>query len=124
MEKMDEENTRPINKLLVLDRAEKLLDETYVTTRKYPKAEKFVLASETRKAAMDFLRLIIRAEKKYYKKTTLQDADIELDEIRHLFRFAYKQRYISPGRYEILSKLTTETGKLLGGWIKQQMKAK
>ena len=108
------------NPLIILDRAEKLLSETYTTTRRYPKVDRYVLAADTRQAAMEFLRLIIRAEKKYYKKTTLQDADIVLEEIRHLFRYAYQLHYISPKRYEIMSRLTTETGKLLGGWIKPQ----
>lgn len=116
---MNETQTRP-NPLIILDRAEKLLTETYTTTRRYPKVDRYVLAADTRQAAMEFLRLIIRAEKKCYKKTTLQDADIVLEEIRHLFRYAYQLHYISPKRYEIMSRLTTETGKLLGGWIKQQ----
>jgi len=116
---MTEQQIRP-NGLILLDRAERLLDETYTTTRKYPKIDRYVLAADTREAVLEFLRLIIRAEKKYYKKTTLQDVDIKLEEIRHLIRYAYQQHYIAPKRYEIMSRLTTETGKLLGGWIKQQ----
>lgn len=116
---MNDTQARP-NPLIILDRAEKLLNETYTTTRRYPKVDRYILAADTRKAAIEFLQLIIRAEKKYYKKTTLQDADIALEEIRHLYRYAYKLHYISAKRYEIMSRLTTETGKLLGGWIKQQ----
>ena len=114
---MDE---KPVNRLLILDKAETLLDETYVTTRQYPKYEKFILAAETRKKAEELLLLIIRAEKKYYKKTTLQDADILLEYIRNLFRFAVQQHYMNTKRYEIMARITTELGKMLGGWIKQQ----
>ena len=114
-----DEQPKP-NGLIILNRAEKLLNETYTTTRRYPKVDRYVLAADTRQAAMEFLRLIIHAEKKYYKKTTLQDADIVLEEIRHFYRYAYQLYYISSKRYEIMSRLTTETGKLLGGWIKQQ----
>ena len=120
---MNDNNKKP-DHLLVLNRAEKLLDEIYVTARQYPKVDKFVLAADTRAAATEFMRLIIRAEKKYFKKTTLQDADIKLEELRHLVRFAYSQRYISARRYDILSHIMSEAGRLLGGWIKQQMKAK
>lgn len=114
-----DEQPKP-NGLIILNRAERLLDETYTTTRKYPKVDRYVLAADTREAAIEFLRLIIRAEKKYYKKTTLQDADIKLEEIRHLYRYAFQLHYIAPKRYEIMARLTTEIGRLLGGWLKQQ----
>ena len=61
---MNEAQARP-NPLIILDRAEKLLDETYTTTRRYPKVDRYVLAADTRKAAKEFLQLIIRAGKKY-----------------------------------------------------------
>lgn len=119
MNEQDNVGAKPVT-FILLARAEKLLNETYITTRQYPKSERFVLGADTRQAATNFLRLIIRAQKKYFKKTTLQDADIELEELRHLIRFAYEQHYISAKRYEIMARITTEAGKLLGGWIRQQ----
>ena len=54
--------------------------------QQYPKAEKYALAADTKAAAYELLRLLVTANKRYHKKTTMQDADIQLDILRHLIR--------------------------------------
>lgn len=104
----------------ILTATYELIKETYVTIRQYPKAEKYGLALDTKQAAYELLALMIRANKRYFKKTTLQDADIELDKLRHLFRMAYDLKFLAPRRYEIMAKHCDYVGRLLGGWIKSQ----
>jgi len=88
------------------------------TLRQYPKSEKFTLAADTKEAAYLLLRLFITANKRYHKKTTMQDADIQLDILRHFIRLGKDMEYMSIKRYEILSGMTTELGKMLGGWMR------
>ena len=105
----------------------KILQKTYdmilflhESLLQYPKTEKFALAAETNQSARRLLRLILTANKRYHKKTTLQDADVELDVLRHCIRLGKDLRYLPIKRYESLAGHTTEIGKLLGGWIKSQ----
>ena len=88
--------------------------------RQYPKAERFVLAAETRASMYKIIELIIVANKKYTKKTTLQNLDIELDVLRVKVRLGMKAGCLPFRKYEILSKKLDEVGRLLGGWIRSE----
>ena len=78
------------------------------------------LAADIKQTMYSFYRLIITANKKYYKKTTLQDADVELEVLRGFIRLAANKemRYLPMKKYEIWSKMLSEIGAMLGGWIK------
>lgn len=106
------------------------------------------LADEIRKCMLDMLKLAIRVERKYYKKTTLQELDIDIDFLRHLIRQAsdpdyYNELVPKRGRggrvvkgadgkqimvrmqpplplrkYEHWSRLVDEIGRMVGGYIK------
>lgn len=54
----------------------------------FPKTERYVLAGDIRKTMYTMLEMAVRLEKKYHKKTTLQDLDIEVDVLRNLLRLA------------------------------------
>lgn len=84
----------------------------------FPKFEKHVLAAEIRKTMNNLLSLIITANKKYYKKTTLQEMDVELEKLRTFVRLSKDLKYIDIKKYEVWSRYLTEIGKMLGGWIK------
>lgn len=94
--------------------------------KQFPKYEKQALTSEIRVSMYTLLRLIIRANKKYYKKTTLEEMDIELDALRFLIRLSAdphpQMRYLSLRKYEHWSKMLNEIGKMLGGWMKSTKK--
>ncbi len=50
----------------------------------FPKTERYVLAGKIRESMYTALEMAVRLEKKYHKKTTLQDLDIEIDVLRNL----------------------------------------
>ena len=89
-----------------------------ICLRQFPKLEKHVLASDIRKSMYALLVLSVRANKKYYKKTTLQDMDIEIEVLRTFLRLSLDQKYINLHKYEFWSKQLNEIGKMLGGWMK------
>ena len=62
----------------------------------FPKFEKHVLAAEIRKTMNNLLSLIITANKKYYKKTTLQEIDVELEKLRTFIRLSKDLKYRPP----------------------------
>lgn len=60
----------------------------------FPKTERYVLAGDIRKTMYTMLEMAVRLEKKYHKKTTLQDLDIEVD----VLRFPYLGSMDAKGR--------------------------
>lgn len=92
----------------------------YVAMRQYPNHEKHVLAAETRLSMLSMLRLVITASKRYHKKTTLTDLDVELAVLKSQVRLAFDLRYIDVKKYEVWSGHLVEIGKMVGGWIKSQ----
>jgi len=60
--------------------------------KQFPKSERYALAADIKNSMYRLLQLIVRANKKYYKKTTIEDIDIELDVLRTLIRLAADQQ--------------------------------
>ncbi len=91
----------------------------------FPRRERQT-ADEIRGSMLKMYRLAIEIEKKYYKKTTLQEMDIELDVLRHFIRLAQDKDYydnnVAPPlpfkKYAVWSKLLDEIGRIIGGYMK------
>lgn len=91
----------------------------------FPKIEKFILAAQIRESMYRLFSLSVTVEKKYFKKTTLQEMDVELDILRHMIRLAADKK-LYPGqmpclpfkKYEVWAKLLDEIGRMLGGYMK------
>lgn len=109
--------------LKILQKTQDMIEYGYVALRQYPKSERHTLAAETKRSMYELLRLIIRANKRYYKKTTLQDIDIELDNLRYLLRLANNLGFLPFKKYENWSRGVNEIGKMLGGWLKAMSSA-
>jgi hypothetical protein len=109
-----------MDELKILQKTEDMIYYGNQALIQFPKTERFVLAAEIRQRMYNIYSLIITANKKYFKKTTLQDIDVELEVLRGLLRLAANKnlRYLPMNRYENWSKLLNEIGKMLGGWIK------
>ena len=65
------------NDLLIRQKCEEMIAYGYVALRQFPKFERHVLAAEMRHAMWEVLRLIVVCNKRYHKKTTLQDLDAQ-----------------------------------------------
>ena len=129
---------------------EKILDMMKYGNRAlqhFPWREK-ALAEEIKANMYRLLYQAIRVEKRYYKKTTLQELDIEIDVLRHNLRLAHDPDYyneqvpkrgrngrivkgpdgkpimvkiqppLPPRKYEQWSRLLDEIGRMVGGYIK------
>ena len=87
---------------------------------KYPKKERFGLASDIKNSMNETLRNIMYAQKvgTNYKMEYLNKIDAELLYQRFSVRFSYNKKYISPNNYKTWSLKIEEIGRMLGGWIK------
>ena len=75
--------------LKIMQKVFDMMQYGYGALAQYPKSEKFALCTDIKRCMDTMLERTIEAQKKYYKKTTLQDLDVEV-----------------------------EIGKMLGGWLK------
>lgn len=90
----------------------------YQALKQFPKHEKHVLGAEIRLSMLQLQRLIITAFKRYHKKTTLTDLDIELAILKRRVRLAKDLQYLDIKKYQIWVEKLVELGKMIGGWIR------
>lgn len=107
-----------MEELKIKQKCEDMIVYAFTALRQYPRSEKYGLAGGTKTAMYELLRLIIICNKKYYKKTTIQELDTQLDIIRSFVRMAHKMQYINFKKYEIWTSRLDEIGRMIGGWAK------
>jgi hypothetical protein len=106
--------------LKILTKIEELDAYSHQAMTQFPKYEKFVLCADMRKTIAMIIRLTVATAKKYHKKTTLQDLDIEVEYLRALIRKCHRMKYINIHRYEVWIGHVNEIGKMIGGWMKSE----
>lgn len=97
----------------------------------FPSHERHGLALKIRNTAYDLYDLIVEAQKRYHKKTTLTNLDIKHEQLRMQVRLAFElgyfghpkndkitQEQLNTKRYLSISVKVDEIGKIIGGWIK------
>ena len=66
-----------MEELKILQKTFDMMNYAYPALAQYPKGEKFALVVDIKRCMDVMLERIIEANKKYYKKTTLQELDVE-----------------------------------------------
>jgi hypothetical protein len=102
----------------LMEKLEELAAYSHIALLQFPKTEKFLLCAEIRKTIDAVIRGVTTAWKKYHKKTTLGDVDIEVEMLRVLVRRAWRLKYINNHRFEVWIRHVDEMGRMLGGWLK------
>lgn len=103
--------------LLILGKIEDMMLYAYPVLNAYPKYERFVLAADIKRCMDQAMERTIEVNKKYYKKTTLQELDVEIDKLRKYVRLSYRLKYIDFKKYKQWSEKVNEIGRMLGGWM-------
>lgn len=83
-------------------------------------------ADVMRDSMLEMYRLATRLERKYYKKTTLEDLDVELAILKKFVALASDKDYAGPKhappmsihQREVWSRYNDEIGKMIGGYKK------
>jgi cytosine/adenosine deaminase-related metal-dependent hydrolase len=88
-------------------------------TVKFPRQQRFVLAEAVQRTALDFQERLIEAGLTQNPISILQQADVSLMKLRFYLRLCRDLELLSLGQYEHVSRMISEIGKLLGGWIKK-----
>ena len=107
-----------VEDLTILQKIRDMMLYGYQALAQYPKSEKFALVVDIKRSMNLILSRTIEAQKKYYKKTTLQELDVEVAKLKEYLRLSRELKFLPPKKHEIWSKMLVEIGKMLGGWIK------
>ena len=104
--------------LMILQKIFDMMEYAYGALAQFPKSEKFALVTDIKHSMDILLSRCIEAQKRYYKKTTLQDMDVEVMKLRAYIRLSFQLGFLPVKKYEIWSEKMVEIGKMLGGSIK------
>ena len=104
--------------LMLRVKLEELAKYTHVALQQFPKRERFIICADIKETIYEALQLTIRMERRYHKKTTLQDIDVSIDFLRVLIRESCSLGYISPNHLADWMKQVDECGMILGGLMK------
>ena len=104
----------------LITKLEELEDYSRRTLLNFPKFERHILTTEVRLCIENIERYAITAWRRYHKKTTLQNMDVEIDILRRKVRKANRYEYISPGQYKEWAGHVSELGAILGGWLRHE----
>ena len=104
--------------LTILTKLHDMMKYAYPALAQFPKSEKFAIVADIKRCMNAVLERAIEASKKYYKKTTLQEMDVVLVKLRHYLRLSHELGFLPLKKYEMLSAMVAEIGKMLGGWIR------
>lgn len=107
-----------MEELKIQQKAFEMMQYGYQALSQFPKSEKFALVVDIKRCMHMILERIIEANKKYYKKTTLQELDVEITKLKAYIRLSYNLKFLPIKKYEIWSAQAVEMGRMVGGWIK------
>lgn len=99
-----------------------MVNYAYVALNHFPKYQRHVMSAEIRLLMEKIDELIIRAQKQYFKKTTLQDLDIAIAQLRSKVCRARDLGYLPTKKHELWIRMIVELGRMVGGWIKAAQK--
>ena len=103
---------------MILQKVFDMIQYAYPALAQYPKSEKFSLVTDIKHILDEMLELTIEAQKKYYKKTTLQELDVTIAKLKAYLRLSMTLKFLPVKKYEVWSSMVVEIGKMLGGWLK------
>jgi hypothetical protein len=92
-------------------------------TLKFPRQQRFVLAEALQRAALELHERLIEASYAELPLPVLKQADVSLTKLRFCLRLCRDLELFSLGQYEHGSRMVSEVGRLLGGWMKSATKS-
>ncbi len=86
--------------------------------QQFPRAERFLLCAQIRESLLQIQRLSVVAWKRYHKKSTLQDLDVEVEILRKWITKSLRLGYITPKKHGTWLEIVNTIGRQVGGWIR------
>lgn len=109
------------NELIIYTQTYDLLTWLLPQCERFPKSQRFVVTRRLQDALLDFQEALYHANahKGPQRLSHLQAADAHLNTLRLYLRLAHRFNWLNSGQYAHVSRMVTQIGKLLGGWVRQ-----
>ena len=104
--------------LIIFQKTYDLLVRIYKEVHNFPREYKYGLGENLKTTSLKALDWIILANSAINKTPCLKKVDQNIDRLRIYIRLCYSLKVISSKKYETLSKVVDEIGKMTGGWLK------
>ena len=88
---------------------------------KFPRNQRYSLGDKIENKLLGLLDFLIEAQYSKEKTAILKEANIEIEQLRYLFRLSNDLRLVNLKTYELSSKYLNEIGSQIGGWLKHQV---
>ena len=85
---------------------------------KFPRNQRYTLGERIENKLFCLLELLIEAQYSKDKANALKKANLEIEQMRYLFRLSYDLQLINTKTYELSSRHLLDIGAQVGGWIK------
>lgn len=92
------------------------------TTEKFPHRVRFTFADRINTLALDVVEDLVEARYCRDKRDVLKRANMRLEKLRILLRLCHEVHLLSRDSFEYAIRRINESGRMLGGWVKQQEK--
>ena len=91
----------------------------------FPRSQRFVLTKRLQDSALDFQERILEASLggAADRLRRLGEADVQLGKLRFYLRLCHELGWLSTAQYGHVSRMVSEVGRLLGGWLKATRRA-
>lgn len=89
-------------------------------TEKFPRRVRFTFANRIDALALDVVEDLVEARYSRDKREILKRANLRLEKIRVLLRLCHEEQFLSHDAFAFAIRGVDETGRMLGGWMKQQ----
>jgi hypothetical protein len=89
--------------------------------QKFPRVYRFTLSERIQQLAFDFQDSLVAAGKSKgsLRRDRLNQADIQLEQLRVWLRYSRDYHLITVRQYEHAARQLGEVGRMLGAWLKQ-----
>jgi four helix bundle protein len=111
--------------MVIFTRTYDLLTWLLPQTETFPRSQRFVVTRRLQDAALDFQERLIEANatrSPSERARGLGQADAALRKLRLYLRLAHRWQWLDTRRYEHVSTMVAEIGRLLGGWLRATQK--
>lgn len=102
----------------IFNKTHDLLKWLLPITAKFPREQRFVLATAMQQACFMLQQRLLEAQRSARPAARLLPADVALAQLRLHWRLALDWQFVSPRQFEHGVRLMDEVGRLLGAWIK------
>lgn len=92
----------------------------FSVTEKFPKRVRFTFSERIDNLALDIFEDLVEARYAREKAPILRRANLRLEKMRLLLRMCHELRHLPHAAFEHSARSLNETGRMLGGWIRQR----